>query len=99
MKNFQQNVEKYEFVSSNYCEYLSRATERCFVKISFEIFPPKTPSSGDELRRELKKMACLRPDFISVTCGAGGDGSRSTHETIDVVTDIGLNAVAHATCG
>lgn len=66
---------------------------------SFEFFPPQTPEAVLRLRSTLTTLARLRPDFVSVTYGAGG----STRDlTIDTVTrikrDTGIDAMAHLTC-
>ena len=68
--------------------------------ISFEFFPPKTPE-GDRalLERTVPALLELRPDYCSVTYGAGG----STREkTLGIVEEIqrkhNLTAMAHLTC-
>ena len=69
--------------------------------ISVEFFPPKTPQ-GDEglFERVLPRLATARPDFCSVTYGAGGGGSRA--RTLGIVDRMqrqhGLTAMAHVTC-
>ena len=47
------------------------------VVFSFEIFPPKRDSSIHTIWSTLEELRDLRPDFISVTYGAGGSGGRS----------------------
>jgi methylenetetrahydrofolate reductase (NADPH) len=66
---------------------------------SFEFFPPKTAEGEVNLHRALEALGPMRPDFVSVTYGAGG----STREkTIDIVkrikTEFGMEAMAHLTC-
>src|SRR3954452_18012790 len=66
---------------------------------SFEFFPPKTEDGERNLQRALDDLANLRPDFASVTYGAGG----STRErTLDIVRSIkdryGIEAMAHLSC-
>jgi methylenetetrahydrofolate reductase (NADPH) len=68
--------------------------------ISFEFFPPKT-EEGDRtlLEKTIPALQATRPDYCSVTYGAGG----STREkTLRIVEQIqrkhGLTAVAHLTC-
>lgn len=57
-------------------------------RISFEFFPPKTERGAENLRATRERLAALRPEFFSVTYGAGG----STRDTTrDVVLD-GLRA-------
>ena len=66
---------------------------------SFEIFPPKTDQGYQNLLENLTEMAALKPNFISVTYGAGG-GSRD--KTLGIVCLIqerhGLTAMHHFTC-
>jgi len=66
---------------------------------SFEFFPPQSPEAVLRLRSTLTTLARLRPDFVSVTYGAGG----STRDlTVDTVTrikrDTGIEPMAHLTC-
>jgi methylenetetrahydrofolate reductase (NADPH) len=66
---------------------------------SFEFFPPRTEKGETALLRSLELLAPLRPDFVSVTYGAGG-GTRV--RTLEIVTRIkrefGIEAMAHLTC-
>ncbi len=66
---------------------------------SFEFFPPKTPEGETNLKRALRELEPLAPDYVSVTYGAGGT-TRET--TIDIVAslkeDFGIEAMAHFTC-
>ncbi len=66
---------------------------------SFEFFPPKTDEAARELFRAIEHLQELRPDFVTVTYGAGG----STRErTIELVTElkhrIRIEVAAHLTC-
>ena len=40
--------------------------------LSFEFFPPKTPQGADKLRQARAQLYKLKPEFCSVTYGAGG---------------------------
>ena len=42
------------------------------VTISFEVFPPKTDDKYAAVEEAARQIAALRPDFMSVTYGAGG---------------------------
>ncbi|HIQ70929.1 MAG TPA: methylenetetrahydrofolate reductase [Candidatus Onthenecus intestinigallinarum] len=68
--------------------------------LSFEIFPPKGDLSLELARGVLAGLAPLSPDFVSVTCSAGGSGSSA--RTIDIAAEaqdgFGLTALAHQTC-
>lgn len=54
--------------------------------LSFEIFPPKQDSSPQRIGILLEQLHKLNPDFISVTCGAGGSGNG--HTTGEIATAI-----------
>jgi len=66
---------------------------------SFEFFPPKDDASTEVLMDVARSLRDLRPDFVSVTYGAGGN---TRARTLDLVTrikrDIGIEAAAHLTC-
>ena len=69
--------------------------------ISIEFFPPKTPQGDESLfGRVLPRLTDARPDFCSVTCGAGGGGARArTLQIVDrMQREHGLTAMAHVTC-
>src|SRR5918911_2541295 len=65
---------------------------------SFEFFPPNTPEGAEKLVQTAKQLAQLRPEFFSVTYGAGG----STRErTLNAVLDLcraGHSAAPHISC-
>lgn len=67
--------------------------------LSFEVFPPKTDSAFEAVERATKEIAALRPDFMSVTYGAGG--GTSAH-TVDLAADLhkkyGVDVMPHLTC-
>ena len=68
--------------------------------ISFEFFPPKT-EEGDRnlLERQIPALLETRPDFCSVTYGAGGSTRAKTLMIVDrVQREHGLTALAHLTC-
>lgn len=69
------------------------------VTLSFEVFPPKTDSAYQAVEQATEEIAALRPDFMSVTYGAGG--GTSVH-TVGIASDIrqkyGVEVLAHLTC-
>ena len=66
---------------------------------SFEIFPPKLTYSIDVIYETIDALAPLRPDYISVTYGAGGSTSKTTVEIASIIKNkYNLNALAHLTC-
>ena len=72
-------------------------TER--TKVSFEFFPPKTPEMEETLWKSIRRLEPLRPEFVSVTYGAGGSTRERTHATVKRIHDeTSLEPVAHLTC-
>src|SRR2546427_3742276 len=68
--------------------------------ISFEFFPPKT-EEGDRalLGKTLPALLQTKPDYCSVTYGAGGSTREKTLMIVDrIQREHGLTAVAHLTC-
>ena len=68
--------------------------------LSFEIFPPKRTSSVDTIYSTLEELKDLKPDFISVTYGAGGGANCSKTLTIasDIKNKYEIESVAHLPC-
>ena len=69
------------------------------LSLSFEVFPPKTDTAFDSVKKATEEIARLRPSFMSVTYGAGGGTSRYT---LDIAKNIkehyGVPTLAHLTC-
>lgn len=67
---------------------------------SFEVFPPKKTSPIESVYGKLEEICALKPDFISVTYGAGGTGghSRTCEIASKIKNDLGVESVAHLTC-
>lgn len=68
--------------------------------ISFEFFPPKTDEGDRALfEKTLPALRELRPDFCSVTYGAGGSTRDKTLMIVDrIQREHGLTAMSHLTC-
>ncbi|WP_288174844.1 methylenetetrahydrofolate reductase [NAD(P)H] [Sporofaciens musculi] len=67
--------------------------------ISFEVFPPKTDAGYDSVLSATRKIAALKPSFISVTYGAGGGTSKNTVSiATQIEKDFGVTSLAHLTC-
>lgn len=66
--------------------------------LSFEVFPPKKDGQESAVRSAVTGIAVLRPDFMSVTYGAGGGTSHYTAELAAHVQSCGVTALAHLTC-
>jgi methylenetetrahydrofolate reductase (NADPH) len=68
--------------------------------VSFEFFPPKT-DEGDRnlLEKQIPLLIAARPDFCSVTYGAGGSTREKTLMIVDrIQREHQLTALAHLTC-
>src|SRR5688572_10379143 len=68
--------------------------------ISFEFFPPKT-DEGDRalLEKTIPALMRLRPDYCSVTYGAGGTTRDKTLTIVDrIQREHNLPAMMHLTC-
>ncbi len=68
--------------------------------LSLEIFPPQRTASVDIIYKTLDELQCLKPDFISVTYGAGGSATNTA--TLEIASAIknhyGIESVAHLPC-
>jgi len=69
------------------------------IQVSFEFFPPKSPKMEETLWTCIERLAPLRPNFVSVTYGAGGSTRERTHATVArIVRETNLIPAAHLTC-
>lgn len=69
------------------------------VTLSFEVFPPKTSDAFASVEKATAEIAQLKPDFMSVTYGAGGGTSAHTvHIASNVLHNYGVTPLAHLTC-
>ncbi len=67
--------------------------------VSFEFFPPKSEAAGEKLWQAIGRLAPLRPDFVSVTYGAGGSTRDRTHQCVKrIIDETDLKPAAHLTC-
>ena len=67
--------------------------------LSFEVFPPKSGANFDTVRTATREIAKLKPDFMSVTYGAGGGTSEYTAAIAkDVLDNYGVTPLAHLSC-
>src|SRR5208337_2738371 len=68
--------------------------------VSFEFFPPKTEEGEHNLlERTIPALLETKPDYCSVTYGAGGSTREKTLRIVDrIQRQHGLTAVAHLTC-
>lgn len=68
------------------------------ITVSCELFPPKKDGEFAQVRQAVREIAALKPDFMSVTYGAGGGTSQNTVKLAAEVQSSGVPALAHLTC-
>jgi methylenetetrahydrofolate reductase (NADPH) len=69
------------------------------MQISFEVFPPKKDGNFETAFAVVKRLSELKPEFISVTYGAGGSKAGKTLEIASYIQrECDTQAVAHLTC-
>src|SRR5437870_7319878 len=69
------------------------------IRVSFEFFPPKTDDMERTLWDSIERLSPLRPNFVSVTYGAGGTTRERTHATVKrIIAETPLTPAAHLTC-
>jgi methylenetetrahydrofolate reductase (NADPH) len=69
------------------------------VPISFEFFPPNTPVGDEKLITQVvPELAALKPEYFSVTYGAGGSTREKTLKTIQAISAAGHAAAPHVSC-
>ena len=67
--------------------------------VSVEFFPPKTGAAQDVFSKGAVELTGLKPDFVSVTCGAGGSAAGPTLEISKQLRGLGYDTVMpHCTC-
>jgi methylenetetrahydrofolate reductase (NADPH) len=68
------------------------------VPISFEFFPPNTPVGDEKLKGVVEQLGALKPEFFSVTYGAGGSTREKTLNTVRSIAAAGFEAAPHLSC-
>ena len=66
--------------------------------ISFEFFPPNTPIGSEKLKTVVADLAAVKPEFFSVTYGAGGSTRDKTLATVKDIAALGHEAAPHLSC-
>jgi methylenetetrahydrofolate reductase (NADPH) len=67
--------------------------------VSFEFFPPKSDEMERQLWDTVEKLSVWRPDFVTMTYGAGGSTKEPTLAAISrMAGDMHLPTAAHLTC-
>ena len=68
------------------------------VPFSFEFFPPNTPVGDEKLKTVVQELGATRPEFFSVTYGAGGSTREKTLATVMAIAQAGFEAAPHLSC-
>lgn len=76
----------------------SGAAGKAQFPVSFEFFPPKTPEGAGKLRTVRQALYSRRPEFCSVTYGAGGSTQEGTFATVREILSEGCSAASHFSC-
>ncbi|WP_034285726.1 methylenetetrahydrofolate reductase [Schaalia suimastitidis] len=67
--------------------------------VSFEVMPPRKPEAAPQFWLTVDQLIEARPDFMSVTYGAGGKDRSSARAVVDrLVHDKPVTPIAHLTC-
>ncbi|WP_066330899.1 methylenetetrahydrofolate reductase [NAD(P)H] [Azohydromonas lata] len=76
---------------------MTQAMARDF-PLSLEFFPPKTPEGVTKLAAAREQLYALRPEFCSVTYGAGGSTQSGTLQTVQAILAEGHEGAPHFSC-
>lgn len=69
------------------------------VTLSFEVFPPKTDDGYESVAQAVTSLSAMKPDYISVTYGAGGGTSKNTVRIAsEIQGQLGTTALPHLSC-
>ena len=69
------------------------------VTISYEVFPPKKDMPFEPILAAVDRLCQSKPDFMSVTYGAGGGTGHNTIKIADhVQNEMGVTSLAHLSC-
>ncbi len=66
--------------------------------LSIEFFPTKTPEGAAKLRTVRQQLYALKPQFCSVTFGAGGSTQDGTLLAVQEIVAEGFEGVPHLSC-
>jgi methylenetetrahydrofolate reductase (NADPH) len=68
------------------------------IPVSVEFFPPKTPEGVAKLRAVRQQLYAIKPEFCSVTFGAGGSTQEGTFNAVSEILAEGMSAASHFSC-
>lgn len=73
-------------------------TPSASLPLSLEFFPPKTPEGVEKLAAVRQQLYALKPQFCSVTYGAGGSTQDGTLAAVQAIQAEGVEAAPHFSC-
>lgn len=71
--------------------------DRARPTLSYEFFPPKDATQADALWQSFDELIQFKPDFVSVTYGAGGSNTAGGIEVLRRMAEV-VETVGHLTC-
>lgn len=74
-------------------------SEQTALRLSFEFFPPKTAQGAEKLTNVRKQLSEFKPEFFSVTYGAGGSTRDNTKAIVKQIREEGLSVAPHLSFG
>ena len=77
---------------------MSQEQAQSKLPVSFEFFPPKTPEGAQKLRGVRAQLYERKPEFCSVTYGAGGSTQEGTFNAVREILSEGVDAASHFSC-
>ena len=78
--------------------FKTNMTDTSRFPISLEFFPPKTPEGAEKLRLVREQLYVVKPEFCSVTFGAGGTTQEGTFSAVRDILAEGVRAASHFSC-
>ena len=82
--------------STRLCRLATAMDSRLF---SFEFYPPRTEAGGSKLDAVHEQLSRLKPDFFSVTYGAGGSTKQGTQQLVLKYHQLGSTVAPHLSFG
>ncbi len=66
--------------------------------VSFELFPARSPKAAENLEKTIDELVVLKPDFVSVTFGAGGSTREGSYQLVKKLkNEKSLEVIAYFT--
>lgn len=79
--------------------FISNISKEKKLTVSFEVFPPKKTEMFDSVIKSVHELVSLKPDFMSITYGAGGGTSEYTANiSAEIQNTCSITALSHLTC-